>query len=132
MSSGIEAACFGLVVRDAELKTSQGGKQYLRLTVRIGDGDAVQWVRVMAFDQQAIERAEKMVKGARVYVEGRLSLDEWTGQDGEKRHGLSVLSWHCRLSEIGRNKPRRPRTERQNSPSLAPAGDGFHDDALPF
>jgi len=47
-----------------------------------------------------------MVAGARVYVEGILKLDEWTAQDGTKRHGLSVMSWHCRLSQIGRNKPR--------------------------
>jgi len=47
-----------------------------------------------------------MVAGARVYVEGILKLDEWTAQDGTKRHGLSVMSWHCRPSQIGRNKPR--------------------------
>lgn len=105
--SGIEAAFFGALGRDAESKTSGSGKRYLRLNVRIGDGDAVQWVNVTCFDANAIGLTEKLIKGARVYIEGRLSLDEWTAQDGSKRHGLSTVSWHCRLSEIGRNKPKR-------------------------
>ena len=128
--SGIEAAFFGAIVRDAELKISQGGKTYLRLTVRIGDGDAVQWVRVSAFDEHAVKAADKMVKGARVYVEGRLSLDEWTAQDGAARHGLSVLSWHCRLSQIGRNKPKRDAA--QQSQPIRVSNDDFHNDSLPF
>jgi single-stranded DNA-binding protein len=100
--SGIEAAFFGSLGRDAERKTSKTGKSNLRLNVRVGDGDTAQWVGVTAFDERAIEIADKRMKGARVYGEGRLS-DE-TGQDGAKRHGISVMSWHCRLSQIGRNK----------------------------
>jgi single-strand DNA-binding protein len=103
----IEAAFFGNLGRDAELKTSRAGKQYLRLNMRVGEGEAVQWVNVTAFDESAIEAADKFTKGARVYCEGRLSLDEWTANDGAKRTGLSVLSWHCRLAQIGRNKAKR-------------------------
>jgi single-stranded DNA-binding protein len=111
--SGIEAAFFGSLGRDAEGKTSKSGKPYLRLNVRVGDNDDAQWVSVMAFDEKAISVAERFVKGARLYVEGRLSINEWAGPDGAKRHGLSVMSWHCRLSQIGRNKPRR---ERESNP----------------
>jgi single-stranded DNA-binding protein len=66
-------------------------------------------VNATVFDATAIEAADKLVKGARVYVEGRITLDEWTAQDGTKRHGLSIMSWHCRLSQIGRNRPTRDR-----------------------
>jgi single-stranded DNA-binding protein len=107
--SGIEAAFFGALGRDAESKTSKNGKPYLRLNIRVGEGDAAQWINVTSFDAQAIEMAEKLVKGARVYVEGKLGLDEWTGQDGNKRVGLSCMSWHTRLSQIGRNRPKSER-----------------------
>lgn len=125
--SAIECAFFGTLGRDAEPKTSQSGKPYLRLNVRVGDGDSAQWVGVLSFDERALEVAEKLVAGARVYVEGRLSTNEWVGQDGEKRFGLSVMSWHCRLSQIGRQKVRRERTEASvaggyASPRSAPAG----------
>jgi single-stranded DNA-binding protein len=115
----IETAFFGTLGRDAEVKTSKGGKEYLRLNVRVGDGDAAQRVSAMVFDPDAIAAADKMVKGARVYVEGRLEVSEWTGQDGAKRHGLSVMSWHCRLSAIGRNKPRRPYGDPSQDASAA-------------
>jgi len=105
--SGIEAAFFGTLARDAESKVSKAGKPYLRFTARIGDGDGVQWVSVLAFDPAAIEAVGKMVAGARVYVEGTLSTDKYTGKDGIERLGLTVMSWHCRLSQIGRNKVRK-------------------------
>jgi single-stranded DNA-binding protein len=73
-------------------------------------------VSVLAFDPEAIEVADRLVQGARVYVEGRLELSEWTGSDGTKRQGLNVLSWHCRLPHIGRN-----RQKKKPGQDLAPA-----------
>jgi single-stranded DNA-binding protein len=135
--SGIEAAFFGALGRDAEAKTSRNGKPYLRLNIRVGDGDAAQWVSVMAFDEQALAAADKMVKGTRVYVEGTLRLDEWTAADGTKRHSLNVMSWHCRLAAIGRNRPKRARDRPNVSvaggtiKSRAPAAGDFNDE-IPF
>lgn len=138
--SALECAFFGTLGRDAERKTSQAGKAYLRLNIRVGDDDAAQWVSVLAFDERAIVVADKFIKGARVYVEGRLSTNEWTGQDGEKRLRLSVMSWHCRLAQIGRNKPKREHETSVAggyvSPRSAPAGrlpgTGDFNDKIPF
>ena len=131
--SAIEAAMFGVLGRDGESKTSKAGKSYLRLNVCTGDGDTAQWVSVLAFDPRAIEQADKFLKGARVYVEGRLSCDEWTNAEGVKRFGLSVMSWHCRLSEIGRNKSARKNGDAKplsQDKSASPAKD-FNDE-IPF
>ena len=129
----IEAALFGTLGRDAEAKTSKTGKPYLRLNVACESGDATQWISVMAFDPKAIENAAGYVKGSRVYVEGKLSQTEWTGSDGEQRHGLSILSWHCRLSEIGRAKPKRE-NPRSVASQPAASGSAFDDDVseIPF
>jgi single-stranded DNA-binding protein len=124
----IECAFFGSLARDAETKTSKTGKTYLRLNVRTGDGDTALWVNTMAFDPEAIAAADRMLKGAKVYIEGRLSLDEWTAQDGSKRHGLSVMSFHCRLAAIGRNKAKRERATESPAPGAAVP---FNDD-IPF
>ena len=109
----IECALFGVLGRDAESKISKNGKQYLRLNIRCGDGDAAQWVNAMVFGDDVPDLAARLEKGARVYVEGSLKLDEWTAQDGTKRHSLSVMSWHCKLAAIGRNRP----TKRESSDS---------------
>jgi single-stranded DNA-binding protein len=103
----IEVALFGTLGRDAESKTSKNGKTYLRLNLRTGDGDGAQWVSAMVFGDDVPELAQRLAKGSRVYIEGSIKLDEWAAQDGTKRHGLSVVSWHCRLAAIGRNKPKR-------------------------
>jgi single-stranded DNA-binding protein len=113
----IEVAFFATVIRDPEPKTSQSGKPYMRINCRDGDGEQAQWINVTVFGDQVAELAGKVVKGSRVYVEGRLSLDEWTGQDGVKRHGLSVAAWRFELPKIGRNRPPRERGER---PSISP------------
>lgn len=118
----IEAAMFGVLGKDADPKTSGSGKNYLRLNLRVGDGAGAQWVNAMTFDPDAIAVADKMVKGARVYIEGTIKLDEWTGQDGAKRHGLSLMSWHCRLSQIGRNRPSRAASAREDRPKAAANG----------
>jgi single-stranded DNA-binding protein len=130
--SGIEAAFFGALGRDAEPKVSAAGKNYLRANVRVGDGDAAQWISVLAFDAAAIEAADKFLKGARVYVEGRLTLGEYTAGDGSKRASLSCMSWHCRLAQIGRNKPKRKSGDGQSTGRAAPAQDGDFGDEIPF
>jgi single-stranded DNA-binding protein len=135
--SGIEVAFFGSLGRDAEAKTSKAGKPYLRMSMRVGDGEAVQWISVLAFDAKAAGQPDKFVAGARLYVEGTLRVEEWTGQDGTRRHGLSVMSWHCRLAEIGRNRPKRDKGERKSAadgkPGAAPpTRNNFHDDEIPF
>jgi len=133
----IQAAFAGILGKDAESKTSAKGKQYLRLSVRVGEGDRAQWINLTTFDDRAIAEADKFVKGAVVYAEGRLTLDKWTTQEGAERHGLSVLSWHTRLAQIGRNKQRRTRHaggERTEARPLVLEGQGpaeLNDD-IPF
>jgi single-stranded DNA-binding protein len=101
----IEAAFFGALGRDAEGKTSKSGKAYVRLNVRIDDGDDVQSVNVTSFDPQAIASVDKLVRGARVYVEGSLKLDKWQAQDGTEGQSLSCMVRRTRLPTMGRNKP---------------------------
>ena len=102
----LHASLFGSLARDSEVKTAKSGKPNMRFSVRVSDGDNSQYVSVMAFDAETIGLADKLVKGASVYVEGRLALEEYE-KDGVKRQSLTAMAWHCRLSQIGRNKPRR-------------------------
>jgi single-strand DNA-binding protein len=118
--SGIEVALFGVLGRDAESKVSKSGKNYLRLNLRCGDGESAQWVSAMVFGGDVPELAVRLDKGSRVYLEGSIKLDEWTGADGTKRSGLSVMSWHCRLAAIGRNKPGKPTDRGDYQPTTAP------------
>jgi hypothetical protein len=58
--------------RDAEQRSSKGGKAYLRLNIAISERETTSWSCVTAFDPTAIDNADKFIKGARIYTEGRL------------------------------------------------------------
>jgi single-strand DNA-binding protein len=85
----------------------------------------------MLFGDDVPELADKLSKGSRIYVEGSLRLDTWEQQDGTKRSGLNVMSWHARLAQIGKNKPRRNDAGTAQHDTHAPLRDDF-DDPLPF
>lgn len=48
------------------------------------------WFRITLWRSQAENAAKYLKKGSQVYVEGRLSLEEWTDRDGNAKQTLSV------------------------------------------
>ncbi len=101
----IECAFFGFLAADAELRTSQAGKQWARLRVGVGKDDAMQWVSVAVFGKAA-EIAAELKKGDRCYCEGNIKIDNWRGGDGADKHGLSVASFKIeKTHQIGCNRP---------------------------
>jgi len=133
----IDAAFYGFLAADAETKVSKAGKTWVRLRVGVGKDDDLQWVSVAVFGQAA-EVAAKLKKGDRVYVEGSIKLDTWTGNDGTERHGLSVAAFKIdRTHNIGRNRPERNGrisvaggTASGQTRALATAGSDYHDDPV--
>jgi single-stranded DNA-binding protein len=81
MMKDIEACFIGRVGTDAvELRTSAGGKLWASFSIVVGDGDEAQWVKLVVFGERAQQLAGHLHKSDRVYVEGRLKLDTWTGK----------------------------------------------------
>jgi|HubBroStandDraft_6_1064221.scaffolds.fasta_scaffold116633_4 single-stranded DNA-binding protein len=130
----IDCAFFGFLAADAEQRTSQAGKVWVRLRVGVGKDDAIQWVQVAVFGKAA-EKAAELKKADRCYIEGTLKLDAWRGQDGAERHGLSVASFKCEAThQIGRNKPKRKsgHAHAQNSQATPAQAADELDDQIPF
>lgn len=50
------------------------------------------WFRVVTFRKRAEYCSQFITKGQSVYVEGRLRMREWEGQDGQKRITIEVLA----------------------------------------
>jgi single-strand DNA-binding protein len=128
MTTGVECAFVAFLPSAPDaLRTSAAGKPWLSFNCGVGEGDAVQWVRVACFGPRAVELSQVLVKGSKVYVEGRLTLQTWTGKDGQQRHGLNVAAWRVEvLGQIGRQRSRKAKP-------VAPAqhGDAALDDPLP-
>ena len=85
----------GRIGKDAELRTTQSGTRVRTFTTAVdagyGDNKKTTWVRCSLFGKRAEGNlVTYLVKGQQVAVSGELSLDEWTGQDGQKNALVTV------------------------------------------
>ena len=84
----------GNLGRDAELKSTQNGKSYVKFsvaeTVGYGEKQTTQWITCL--DWRASSQGEKVIamlsKGARVMVNGNVTLNEYTDRDGTLQKSL--------------------------------------------
>src|SRR3982751_3714614 len=91
----------GNLGRDPEKRYTQDGKPVTRFSVaattrrkgREGEWeDHTEWFSVTVFGRQAETLAERITKGTRVYVEGRLESRQYDTQNGGKGFSLDVIA----------------------------------------
>ena len=105
MHDTIECALAGRVGQEPQMRTSQAGKTWLSFSIAVGSGETAQWVQVAAFGALAEDLADRLRKGDRAYVEGRVRLNTWTDKAGAQRAGLSVSASVVHpLGQIGRRR----------------------------
>ena len=92
----------GNLVRDPELRVTPSGLSICRCTIACsrtvrsekaegGTREETTFVDVESFGKQAEVVAKYFTKGRPIFVEGRLRLNEWQTQTGEKRSKLQVV-----------------------------------------
>ena len=62
---------------------------------RSSDGEAhedTEWFRVVAWNKLAEVCNQYLIKGMRVYVEGRLQTRQWQDQEGQHRYSTEVIA----------------------------------------
>jgi single-stranded DNA-binding protein len=128
----IECAMFGILTKDVAVKIDKNRKPYLRFSVRDGSGDTAQFVSVLDFESDAEGLAPKLMKGARVYVEGSIRLGTWDDHDGKQRTGLTIVSSYSRPAEIGQLRPKRKRKRRTRDQSSTDVASGGETDFYPY
>jgi len=124
----------GNLTRDPELRYTPSGQAVADLRIAINrrtrtpegeQRDSTTFVDVTAWGRQAEVINEYLAKGRPIFVEGRLSLDEWTSQDGQRRSKLRVVLERFEfLSQRGQSRGPAPQGE-----DAAPAPQG--EDAAP-
>jgi len=91
----------GNLGRDPEKRYTQDGRPVTRFSVaattrrRERDGewaDHTEWFSVTVFGRQAETLAERVTKGTRIYVEGRLESRQYESQNGNKGFSLDVIA----------------------------------------
>jgi len=104
----------GNLGRDPEMRYTPSGQAVTQFTVAVnrnwkGQNDEWQeeteWFRVVVWAQQAERAAERLRKGNKVYVEGRIQTRQWEDQTGQKRYTTELIANQVTSLE------RRERTE---------------------
>jgi len=112
----------GNLGRDPEMRYTPGGQAVTQFTVAVNrnfrgtDGqwqEDTEWFRVVVWREAAERAAERLRKGAKVYVEGRLQTREWQDREGQKRYTTELVA--DRVTPLDRR-------ERDESGELAEAG----------
>lgn len=132
----------GRLTRDVEVKHTANGTAVAELALAISERfktaagaweEKAIFVDVIVWGRQAETSAEFLSKGAPVLVEGRLQLDRWETQAGEKRQRLKVRA--DRVQFLGSGK-RDEKNAADRLPSAPPQGSGpaavVDDEDIPF
>lgn len=137
MASFNRVILVGNVTRDPELRYITSGTAVTDLGLAVNDRvkrnnewvDETTFVDVTLWGRTAEVAGEYLSKGSPVLIEGRLKLDSWETNDGQKRSKLKVIGERMQLlgsrGSGGNQGGGRPRP--QGSASSQPAGqdDGF-------
>lgn len=105
MAGVCKATIIGNLGRDPETRYTANGKQTTSFSVACNrvytvEGDRreeTEWFRIVTWGRLAetcSSMADKgwLVKGRRVYVEGRLQTRTWEGQDGQRRTEIEIVA----------------------------------------
>ena len=109
----------GNLGKEVELKQI-GDTSVARLTVATSekfkkDGqlqDHTEWHNVNVWGSQAENCAQYLVKGQKVYVEGKLRTRSWEDQSGSKRYATEILATTVQFLE----KPKGEKQEQKRQP----------------
>ncbi len=99
MASFNKVILMGNLTRDPELKQTPSGAKMVELGLAVSENwrdksgqprEVTCFVDVVVWDRLAELCQQYLAKGRPVLVEGRLQMDEWKNQQGEKRSKLRV------------------------------------------
>jgi len=96
------------------------------------NSEHTEWHRVVFFDKLAEVAAKHLIKGAQIYLEGKLRTRKWQAQDGSDKYMTEVVAHEMQFlgkqdSKLGEVDPLN-RTARR----LEPTCDSTEDPDIPF
>ncbi|MBS1791308.1 MAG: single-stranded DNA-binding protein [Acidobacteria bacterium] len=144
MASFNKIVIVGYLGRDPEIRYMPDGTAVCNFSVattekkkdRSGEAqDVTTWFRINVWGKQAEAANQYLSKGRQVYVEGRLSQQEYTDRDGNRRSSLDVRATDVQF--LGPRGEEGSSSYQQSHPASGanpnqPADSGEPDDHVPF
>ncbi len=91
----------GNLGRDPDMSYTPTGTAVTKFSVAVyqGQNQPTLWLNVVAWDKLGERINEQAKKGNEVYVQGRLSLREYTDKTGAKRQSFDVIASSAQLTQ---------------------------------
>ncbi len=124
----------GNLGRDPELRYTPSGDAVCDFSMATNDRkkdksgefqDVPTWFRVTLWGKQAENASKYLAKGRQVYIEGRVSLEEWTDRDGNTRQTLQVTGTEMKF--IGSRGDGAPSQSNEGEQEFAGPASGGND-----
>jgi single-strand DNA-binding protein len=138
----------GNLTRDPDVRTTPSGVKIAKLGLAVNrrfrtrddeTREETTFVDIDAFGNQAEIIERYCQKGSPLFIEGRLRLDQWESNTGEKRSKLTVVMENFQFLGSGgssegsqQSSARADHDERPSDSGTAQKSDGSIDDDVPF
>ena len=129
----------GNLTRDPELRYLPSGKPVTSFTVAVNERrkssagepvESVEYFQNQVYGNSAEACAQHLVKGSKVYVDGRFRLERWTDREGKERTTPTIIASDVRF--LGRPRSAQGAAEVSASPAPASGVGDTEDDSIPF
>lgn len=140
MASFNRVILMGNLTRDPELRYTPGGTPVAEVGLAVNDrrknanGEWIEettFVDVTLWSRTAEVASEYLSKGSPVLIEGRLRLESWEGNDGQKRSKLRVVAERMQMLGRASGGGGEAAPSRQGGRPARSAGPPPRDDAPP-
>ncbi len=132
----------GNLGRDPEMRYTPSGQAVTQFTVAVNRSwrregsdewqQETEWFRIVVWGQQAERTAERLRKGNKVYVEGRIQTRQWEDQTGQKRYTTELVANQVTsLERRERDEGEAPVPDDQRSSTSGSAGTAGSSAAAP-
>ena len=132
MANGFnQVILLGNLVRDPDLRRTGGGVAVCNLRLAVDDvrrnraGEPVTetlFIDAVVAGPQAEAANAALSKGSRVFLQGRLQMNEWTGRDGARHTAPRVAAQRIDFLDAHRAPaPQEPEQPAPGAPGAAPA-----------
>lgn len=127
----------GNLTRDPDLRYTPSGTAVCNFGLAINhkykDKEETTFVDLEAWQKSAETLAEYARKGDPIFIEGRLKLDSWETQDGQKRNKLMVVCERFQFLGKGDKRREAPPKPADVADARTPAPSDYQsDDDIPF
>ena len=133
----------GNIGKDAEVRMTKTGTALTTFSVAFtsgwGENEKTSWVRCTMFGKKGTGEPNGLtpylLKGQVVAVSGEITLEEWTGTNGNTNKSLVMMNPNFKLggTKGGNKAPAQTHpAQNQPAPTGAPSGAGNFDDDIPF